>query len=448
MGTPNIIENYAAAVQAEMQQSIVTLKQQRCPTLTSFKSGPGARGKSGSLAGLEIPYAKNLPHGDTALDVVSGVTSFNEMVAYQTDKMYVGLTQTGFTVEYEHFAQNDASTGNNPMSKSHMRERVMQTYYQHQNWYRWGLGDGALAVVASGGGGGSGTITFANDNTAVGRSKGSLRLAVSPGTTAGKRVLYESYTRSTDTKTATFYITSKASTTTAVIVVTDGGTVVAGDIIVKAGHYKRVPYGLAYHISPTGRMYQGANTAVDTFLNSRGVDGGNAAINPTVIDTAKGALEVRANKSDAREKRICHLSHGNYRAMAAYGYNLRQYNAEKGQADTTFGLPRAFEDEDTIFVQDSDGEDAYVYMRDRKSYFEYRQQALEKISKGDGTQYVGTNSRGSTEFYDNFGEAANLAWDGRGDDGKGKESSANSSVVIYNLAIPSMSQMQEGQSLV
>jgi hypothetical protein len=71
--------------------------------------------------------------------------------------------------------------------------------------------------------------------------------------------------------------------------------------------------------------------------------------------------------------RICHLSIGNYKVLSGYGYTLRQYNAENGKADTTFGLPNAYKDEDTIFVQDADYEDAYIDMRDRKSYFEYRQ---------------------------------------------------------------------------
>ena len=445
MSYPNQIENLAAAVQAELQGSITQLRQQKAPTLQSFKSGTGARGKAGRLAGLEIPYFKNVPHGSVALDVLSGTTSFGDNIAATTDKMYVGLTQTGVTVEWEHFHQHDPA---NPLTKEQLRDMTLAGYYQEHNWYAWGVGDGALAVVASGGGGGSGTITLANDNTARGRSKGSLRLAVSPGTTAGKRVLYESWTKSTDTKTATFYITSKASSTTAVIVVTDGGTVVAGDIIVKAGTYKKVPYGLGYHISESGRQYQGASTSTDTFLNSRRVDGGGSVIDPSTLDAAKGAMEVRANDEHARDKRICHLSHGNYRQLAAYGYSLRQYNAEKGQADTTYGMIRGYQDEDTIFVQDSDGEDAYIYFRDRKSYFHYRQQDMMKISKGDGTQWIGTNEKGSTEFFDDYGESYNLAWDGRGDDGKGGASSANSSVVIDNLAIPSINQMAENISLV
>ncbi len=445
---PNINENYAAAVRAELRKTIVQLKQQKAVTKGSFKSGTGARGAAGMLAGLEVPFKQGVVHGETALDVIGGTTSFERMYVPTTNKMYIGLTQTGFTVEHEYFHQKDADAGNLPEGRTQLRDQAMRTYLQHHNWYAIGKGDGALAVVAAGGGGGSGTITLANDNTARGRSKGSLRLAVSAFTTAGKRVMYQSYTPSTDTLTATFYITSKASSTTAVIVVTDAGTVVAGDVIVKLGHYKRVPFGLGYHIDDTGRPYQGANTVVDTFLNSSSIDGGGSLVNPTLMDTAKGGMQTRANDANARKNRVCHLTIGNYKTLAGYGYTLREYNAEKGDANTTFGLPFVYEDEDTVFIQDADMEDAYIYLRDRQSYFEYRQAELGEVSEGV-TQYVGTNTVGSTEKYQNWGEAYNMAWDGRGDDGQGDGAGApNSSVVIENLEIPAINQVSQGLSLV
>lgn len=445
---PSINENYNAAVQAELRKTIVQMKPQAAVTLGSFKAGSGARGASGKLAGLEIPYKQGVVHGETALDVISGVTSFERMYAPTTGKMYVGLTQMGFTVEHEDYHETDAQAGNLPETASDLRDQALNTYLQHQNWYRIGKNTGSLAVVAAGGGGGSGTITCANDNTARGRSKGNLRLAVSAFTAVGKRVLYQSYTESTDTLTATFYITARASATAMTIVVTDGGTVVAGDIIVKYGHYKRVPYGCGYHFSPTGRLYQGANTAVDTFLNSREVTV-SGYVTPTAMDTAKGALQTRANSPTARMNRVCRMTIGNYKQLAGYGYTLRAYNAEKGEADTTFGLPTVFKDEDTVYIQDADYEDAYIDMHDRKSYFEYRQREMSEISKGV-TQYVGTNLVGSTEMYRNWGEAMNLAYDARGDDGKGKAGSGapNSSVTMTGMTIPPINQVAEAQPLV
>lgn len=446
MATTNLLEHLAAAVQAELRKEIVQAKQQRAITKASFKSGPGARSEKGGLAGLEIPFYENVPHGTTALDPLSGQTSFDGFIPGRAAKMYVGLTFTGFTVEWEYFHEKDRSLPENSMTQ---RERVMQTYMQEMNWYAIGEGFGTLAVISTGVASPGGTITCASDATARGRSKGSIRLAVSTNTAAGKRVEYESYNTATHTKTATFYVTSKPSATQAVVVITDGGTIGAGDHIVKKGHYRRVPYGLGYHIRENNRLYQGVDTTNYPFLNSRRINGGAAAITPTLIDTAKLALEVRANDTTARRKRKCHLTHGHYRTLSASGYTLRQYNAEKGQADTSFGLPRNYEDEDTVFVQDADMEDAYIYMRDSVSYFEYRLSELQEVSPQSTMQYVGTNSRGSTEMYRNYGEACNLAWDARGDDGKlTPNGGPNSSVVIDNLAIPSINQVAEGMSLV
>jgi hypothetical protein len=245
MSYPNLNEHWAAATQAEMRKTIIQLKQQKALTKGTLKSGAGARGASGKIAGLEIPFKNGVAHGESALDPITGSVSFEYMNQAPSDKMYVGLTFTGFTVEFEHYHELDASRGNLPEDRYTLRDEVMLTYMQHHNWYSIAQQYGTLAIVAAGGGGGSGTITFANDNTARSRSKGSLRLAVSIGTTAGKRIEYESYTTATDTKTATFYITSKASSTTAVVVITDAGTIVAGDVIVKKGHYKKCPTGWA-----------------------------------------------------------------------------------------------------------------------------------------------------------------------------------------------------------
>lgn len=448
MGAPTLLDNYAAAVQAEMRKSVIQTKNQTTPTYASLKSGPGARNESGRLSGLEIPFYRGVVHGDTALDPLTGATSFERFNAPVADKMFVGLTFRGFTVEWEHFNEIDGQRGFQPETRMSNRDQAMRTYIQHQNWYKIGINTGSLAVVSVGGG--SGSITFTNDGTARGRSKGSLRLAVSVSTTAGKRIMYQSYTESTDTLTATFYITAKSSSTTATVVVTDAGTLVAGDKIVKYGHYKRVSYGLGYFFNQTARLFQGANTTTDTQFNARRVDGGAALITPTAMDTAKGARQTRMNNAEAGKKGMCYLTMGNYKQLAAYSYNLRHYNAEKGQADTTFGIPNYFSDEDMDYCQDANFEDAYVYIANsRHSLFNYTQSELQEISQGK-TQYVGTNLVGSTENYQNWGEAENLAWDARGEDGTNKDGAGGpfDGVVIDSLVIPANSQMAEGLSLV
>lgn len=448
MGAPTLLDNYSAAVQAEMRKNVITNKNQLTPVYASLKSGPGARNESGRLAGLEVPYYRGVAHGDTALDPLTGATSFERFNAPQADKMFAGVTFSGFTVEWEEFHEIDAERGYLPETKMSNKDMTLRTYLQHKNWYKIGINTGALAVVSVGGG--SGSITFTNDNTARGRSKGSLRLAVSTSTTAGKRIMYQSYTEATDTLTATFYITGKASATAATVVVTDAGTLVAGDKVVKFGHYKRVTYGLGYFFNQAARMLQGANTTTDTQFNARRVDGGAALITPTSMDTAKGARQTRMNNAEAGKKGMCYLTMGNYKQLAAYSYNLRHYNAEKGDADKTFGVPNYFSDEDVDFCQDANFEDAYIYLANsRHSLFNYTQSELHEVTKGD-TQYVGTNLVGSTEFYKNWGESENLAWDARGEDGKNKDGAGGpfDGVVIDSLVIPPINQVAEAISLV
>lgn len=439
-------ENLASAVQAKLRKTIIKNTAQHAVTKGSYKSGRGAMGEQAGLAGLEIPFKTGVVHGSVALNPYNNVTSFGRMQAPKVDKMFVGLSFTGFTTEFEHFHSIDAMNGNLPEGPADMREQALQTYLQEHNWYRMGKGDGALAFVSSVAGN---VITMSNDATDRGRSKGSMRLAVSPFTAAGKRILYQSYNRTTDTLGATFYITAKTSVLTATVVITDGGTITAGEIIVKAGHYKMVPYGHANHFDDTGRWYQGAYTVDYPFLNARAINGNGGLITPTVMDTAKGALQTRANNVDARMLRICHLSIGNYKQLASYGYNLREYNAEQGKADTTFGHPVNYKDEDTEFIQDADFEDGYIDLRDRVSFFEYRQSELQEVSEGP-QQYVGTNLVGSTEKFRNWGESYNFAWDSRGDDGKHKQGKGgpNSATFIYNLQIPPINQIAEGVSLV
>jgi len=444
MSYQNIVTNLAAAERSDLRKNIIQSKNQKAPTMMSLKEGNGGVEK-GHLAGLDIPFWNGVHHGDTALDVLGGVTSFEFMINPKTAKMYVGLPQTGFTVQLEHFHNKDAEAGRAPLTQSELRQAVLNTYNQHQNWYCIGKGDGALGVITVGGG--SGTITMAADNTAWGRSKGSLRLAVSPGTVAGDRIEYESYTKSTDTKTATFYVTSKPNATQAVIVAISG-TTVAGDIVVKKGHYKKVMNGIGDLVDYTNRTLQAVSTASYPFLNAQRVQAAGA-LTPTVIDTAKLGVETVANDNGARKKRIMQLTHGHYSGLKNFGYNLRQYNAEKGGANKTFGHPEFYEDEDTIFARDANWEDGFAVMRDQESFFIYRQSEMEQIWGNSAHQYIGTNSVGSTEAYANYGEAKNLAWDMRGDDGKkAVQGRSNTNVIIDGITIPAVNQVSIGQSLV
>lgn len=100
-------------------------------------------------------------------------------------------------------------------------------------------------------------------------------------------------------------------------------------------------------------------------------------------------------------------------------------------------MPNVYEDEDTVFVPDADYEEGYIDFREKSPYFEYVQKefGLHKTGGVGRHEWVGLYQRGSTEGYENYTEACNIVWDGRGKDGKGREGgSPNSAVAIKKVA--------------
>ena len=127
MSYANLNDNLSALVQAELANTTIQTKQQVCPTHNSLKSGTG-RNKKGSMVGYEIPFYNGVPHGEVALDPVGGTTSFDYAVYPGANKMYVGLAFTGFTVEWEHFHENEANSFGQIPTHYEQRDRIMNTY--------------------------------------------------------------------------------------------------------------------------------------------------------------------------------------------------------------------------------------------------------------------------------------------------------------------------------
>lgn len=445
----NAALNLTGAIQAKIRRTIATLRMMHAPTRDTFTSGRGARKESASLVGLRIPYNRTMAHGSSALDPFARATSFEPYVAPLTASMYVGLAFLGVTVMREWFHSIDMDNGNLPITKEDVKRQAMATYMIERNWDAIGDDDatGSVAVVTTGAATPSAaTITLASDNNGRGRSKGSIRLAVSPSTDAADRIVYQSYNPSTNALTCTFYVVSKPNATQAVVTTTDAGTIGTNDVIVKKGHYKKVPYGIGYHSNPAMTYYQGADVSSDSFLKPTGIDAGDEPINPSLIHSAKSIAMTDANNTSADIDRIAHMTISNYNALAEFDYDLRTVDSKDGFKGT-HGKPFKYTDGDTYFALDANYEEGQVDFRDADSYFEYRQTELREVSKGE-TQYVGTNMVGSTEFYQNWGESYNLAYDGRGDDGmKGKKGAPNSMVRIYNIAHPDVTQVSRGKSL-
>jgi hypothetical protein len=432
----------ASLVQRDMVSTVRQFRPAKARTLATFKEN--TRSKEARLAGLQIPYWKDHAHGSGVNAPIIGDTSFKKSIKQESGAMYAGVAFRYMNFYMEATVMRDMQRGYIPDSYIKERQRRIGTHMMKKNWAAIGDGTGTIAVVASAG---AGVLTCTADNAGRLRSKGSFRLKTS---SAADPLLYDAVNATTDAVVATFYVTAKPSTTQANVTYTFGDNTalnVAGLRICESGWWKKEMIGIAGHISDANRIYQGADTAVDDFLKNPNVDGGNAAVTPSAVHSAKGIMMTRANAEESDFSFLCHLTWGNYRTLAKYGYTFRTYNAEGGKANKTFGLPNVYEDGDTIFVPDSDYEDGYIDFRERKPYFEYVQKpfGLHETGGQSRQQWIGAYQAGSTNEYENYTENCNIVWDGRGADGDGDEGgSPNSAVFISNLAIPAENQRQFG----
>lgn len=432
-------------VQRDMRKSVAKFRPEKARTLSTFEEG--TRSETARLSGLQIGFWIDHAHGQSWYSPTTGDTSFKSSTRQETGAMYAGVVFRNMNIRLEEHILKDMERGFIPDSYMSERRRRISTHMMKKNWAAIGDGRGGIAVAASAA---VATLTCTNDNNGRGRSKGTFRLKVS---TSGDPLFYEAINTATHAVVAKFFVTSKPSGTQAVVDFTGGsGNIaalnVAGLLIVEAGSYNKELIGIAGHISNADRVYQGANTADFPFLKNPEVDAADAAITPTMVNSAKQLAMSRANDQDAKNRLVCHLTFGNYFTLAAYGYASRTYNAENGKANKTFGLPFIYEDEDTTFVPDEDYEDGYMDFREKKPYFEYVQKEF-GLKKTDGIgrhQWIGANQMGSTEAFENYNESVNLVWDGKGKDGMDSDEggSPNSAVTIKNITIPTYNQVANG----
>ena len=434
----------AALAQRDMVQTVKEFRPAKARTLSTFQQD--TRKKTARLAGIQIPFWRDFKNGQGTINPVAGQTSFSRGNKQTTGAMYGGVAFRFMHLDLESTIMADMDRGFLPDSYVDLRRRAIETHMMKKNWAAIGDGSGAIAEVVSAVGS---TLTLTVTNTARGTSKGSFRLQPS---TAAEPLLYSAINTATDTEVARFFITAKPTLSTATLGTFSVGNLaalnVAGLKIVETNiGWKKEMIGLAGHISDANRIYQGADTSVDTFLKNPVIDAGNVAVTPTMIDSAKNIAMTRANDLDGRNGLIGHITPGNLSILAAFGYTSRTYNAEGGKANTTFGLPDKYEDGDTVFAVDPDYEDGFIDFRETAPYFEYVQKefGLHKTGGEGRHEWIGANQAGSTESYENYTENVNIVWDGRGKDGDRKGGgSPNSAVFIKNIALPPIKQASYG----
>lgn len=435
----------AAMVQRDLNQTVVQMRPTKAKTLATFEQG--TRKKTAQLAGIQMAYWQQRANGQTWYNPLSADFSFKRSTKQTSGAMYAGVVFRNMNFTMEEHIQKDMERGFIPDSYLQERARRIGTHMWKKNKAAIHDGTGGLAKVASDASGS--TVTLLADNSARGTSKGNHFLQVS---TADDTLLYDAVD-ATDTVVATFWISAKPTSTT---VTTGGFTVGAitdvdtGDWICESGSWKKEMWGIGYHISDsTSRIYQGADVAVDTFLQIDSVDNGNQVPTPTSIHAAKSILLTKCNNETFGEiPFVGHITPANYMLLAAFGYPLRVYNAEGGKADTTYGVPDSYEDGNTVWQLDADYEDCYIDLREKAPFFEYTQKefGLKKVGGQSRHEWIGANDYGSVIEYENYNEACNIVWDSKGVSGTGKEGgNPNTSVFIKNIAMPTYAQYAYGE---
>lgn len=426
-----------------MDNTVRSYRPAKARTLATFEEG--TRKKTAGMAGYQIGYWRDYAQGSGTNSPLEGDNSFIKSTKQSSGAMYAGVAYRYMNIYLHSDILTDMKNGKIPDSYIKERRRRIKTYMMEKNWAAIGKGDGQVARAASA----AGTTLTCTATNGRGLSKGVMRLFVS---TAEDPIWYSAINDTTDAEVARFFVTARLTATTCTVNFTGGVGAIADlntDLaIVKYNTgWKKELIGLNGHVSDDDRIYQGANTADDSFLKNPSVAAGNAAVTPTMVDTAKNIARTRSNDENGRDGFVCHLTPGNWNVLCAFGYTSRTYNAEGGKASKTFGLPDEYIDGDTVFVPDPDYEDGEMILRERAPYFEYvhtpfRMKTVDGIGRHE---YIGSGSAGSREEYENYVENVNIVWDGAGKDGDMEgDGNPNRAVVIENIALPAVRQVTYG----
>lgn len=395
-----------------IKEVVKQVKENRTYTMDSFKK---SKKVMGGQNGYQIPFYVTRYSGHTAWGprgADGSVTnlSFRPGVPEKTASMWVGQAYGETTVEIDLPEWNDMQKRQIFDTYARRKTRKIDSYLKHRNYYAIGDGSGALAYVTSYVGGTLTCVTAAT--TSPGRTKGAFRLETG--------VLYDVFTTAGVWQDS-FTVVTPGKTAAIVSLTGEGANVdpAVTDVIVERGHYNNVQRGLGYLISDAQRDFQGLNTATyPDFINSV-VDLNGGALTPTTLHTLQGQVEIRGNDDQMRVGLVANTTPGLYRTLGAFGYGAagvgRTYNAEKGQADTTYELPTDFVAKGIRWVLDVDMDEDRLYLRRPQDFFEFVGMELQtvRIGSSDGMRMqVGSNNVGSGAFYENIAEQSNFGYDG------------------------------------
>lgn len=397
--------------------TVKTIREYMTPTLDSFTKSN--RTIVGGQQGYQIPFFVSDYGQNSYLSPGATGNSFQQPIAPVSQSMWVGLAFQGKAMYTDGIFLDTMDKKESLINEAQLRELAIENFMKYQNYYSIGdnYGYGIVAVVTSVTGGVF-TGTTAAQLTA-GYTKGAHRLV--------KGVTYDIVDESSFAVVGTITPTANGTNSATVTCTSTGSPNNANAFVVEQGAFNKVPRGLAYLINNNNRIFQGLDTTGIVEFNSSAVDLNGSALTSASVNTLKTKVQIRMNEPNKEGfGRIGHLTPGSYNVLAIQGfagtvagYGGRQYQANDGKADTTYGFPKQYADGDIIWKCDADIDEDRVYLRRASDYFNFELKPM-GVENRDGLtsrQAPGDNNVGAAAYFSQVDWFFNLGFDGNGSGG-------------------------------
>lgn len=375
------------------------LFENECPTYMAFKTNVDIQPVSGK--GWKIPLTLQRPGGHTWF--TPSQPDFNAATSMKSTAMWVYATRYALPIQLGGDLIQSFQTGgaDSLSSMGDLIEMYNRTAAKMINYMLQGDGTGSLAyaaaTLASTGPGQALTCSTTAGSTTAGQTKGGVRLNLGQ--------YYQAIDTTTGNPRGTFLVTTINSTAPTVNVI--NGSVTSGDPIVTVGAWQRAMRGLAWLISNVNRDLQGLNTADVQDLNSYFLDLVGVQLTPGAWSNLKAGLKVRNNKQNVAGGLTGTITPGQMELLARQGYNYRN-DPSFGKMKVQ-GVAPGYEDGDTMFVEDADGDEdrGYLWKAEQLKMFEMMPFGTYNLDGMDMRMQLGSNSTGSDVYQKAIGIKAN-----------------------------------------
>lgn len=235
--------------------------------------------------------------------------------------------------------------------------------------------------------------------------------AATPGQTKGAVRLEEGHTynainTATGAIRGTFTVTTTGKSSCVINLLS--GTISSGDPLTDVNSYNRYWRGFWHLIGNSSRVLQGLNTANFLDLMDSVVDLNGQLLTPAAFRSIKSSLQTRNNRADAENSLLAWGTFGQYTVLLKQGYNLRFYvNGNDGKVS---GVATEYEDGDTEFVRDADGDEDRCALGQAEAFgmFEEMPFGMYDLDNQEWRMLLGINGSGSDNYQQAIGIRACL----------------------------------------